>query len=150
MTVRPPVGPPQGQVGAQRASVAGVWTDQDRERCFERVTRLVADLPATTVAVWGGHLRLSVRDKGFGYAMADHHGDGRLAVTCKAPPGAQEALVGSDPRRYFVPAYTGRNGWVGAHLDDDHAPDWDEITGLLRQAWEMTAPRTLQPDRQPE
>ena len=123
--------------------MAGVWTDQDRERCFDRVTRTITALPATAATPWGTHLRLTVRDKGFGYAMADHHGDGRLAVTCRAPAGAQQALVGAEPDRYFVPAYTGRSGWVGAHLDDDHAPDWAEITGLLRQAWEMTAPRAL-------
>ncbi len=84
-----------------------------------------------------------MQDKGFGYAMADHHGDGRLAVTCRAPAGAQQALTAAEPDRYFAPAYTGRSGWVGAHLDDAHTPDWDEINGLLRQAWEMTAPRAL-------
>ncbi len=123
--------------------MAGVWTDQDRERSFDRVTRFVVALPAAAAVPWGTHLRLTVRDRGFGYAMADHHGDGRLAVTCKAPPGAQQALVASDPGRYFVPAYTGHHGWIGAHLDDAHDPDWDEISGLLRQAWEMTAPRDL-------
>jgi hypothetical protein len=123
--------------------VALVWTDQDRERSFDRVSRAIAPLPDTRAAAWGSHLRLTVRDKGFGYAMADHHGDGRLAVTCRAPLGAQQALVAAEPDRYFVPAYTGRNGWIGAYLDDDHAPDWDEVAGLLRQAWEMTAPRAL-------
>lgn len=124
--------------------MAGVWTEADRDHCFARVARAVTPMPGTQSEAWGAHLRLTVRGKGFGYVMADHHGDGRLAVTCRAPLGVQEALVGSDPEHFFVPAYTGRRGWVGVDLDPAAAPDWAEVEGLLRQAWEMTAPRTLQ------
>lgn len=69
----------------------------------------------------------------------DHHGDGRLALAVKAPPGEQEALVGADPRRYFVPAYVGPKGWVGVLLDPASDPDWDEIAALVEQGWRMTA-----------
>lgn len=57
----------------------------------------------------------------------------------KAPRGEQEALVGADPRRYFVPAYLGPRGWVGARADPGSRPDWDEIAALVEQAWRMTA-----------
>jgi len=57
----------------------------------------------------------------------------------KAPPGEQEALVSADPQRYFVPAYLGARGWVGAALDPASGPDWAEVAALLEQAWRMAA-----------
>lgn len=126
-----------------RASVAGVWTEADRESTFARVSRHVSSLPAAQALPWGQHLRLSVRGKGFGWLLNDHHGNGRLALSVKAPLGAQQAYVGSDPLRYFLPEYDGKNGWVGVHLDPEHHPDWAEIGVLVEQGWRMTASRTL-------
>lgn len=82
-----------------------------------------------------------VRDKIFAMFLDNHHGDGRVAMWCKAPPGLQDALVGSDPERYFVPPYVGHHGWVGAHLNA--ATDWNEIAGLAEDAYRMTAPKRL-------
>lgn len=126
-----------------RASVARVWTDEDRAECFRRVTAVAAALPDAQVAAWGQHLRLSLGRKGFGRILADHHQDGRLALTCKAPPGEQQALVAQDPGRYFVPPYDGVHGWVGAYLDPEHHPNWAEIDALIAQAWRLVAPATM-------
>lgn len=41
-----------------------------------------------------------VRDRIF--AM-EKRGDGRASLWCKAPPGSQEVVVGTDPGRFFVP-----------------------------------------------
>ena len=62
-------------------------------------------------------------------------------MTCKARPGVQQALVGSDAERFFVPAYVGHKGWVGAKLHVDQ--DWDEIAELVEESYRMTAPRRL-------
>jgi hypothetical protein len=83
-----------------------------------------------------------LRGKRFAWLLVDHHGDGRLALWVKAPPGEQDALVSSDARRYFVPPYLGPRGWVGVNLDDASRPDWAEVGGLLEQAWRMTATKT--------
>ena len=80
-----------------------------------------------------------VRDKIFAMFLADHHGDGRVAIWCKAPEGAQGLLVGSDPARFFVPPYVGRYGWLGMRLDG--AVDWDEVADLVADAHRMTAPK---------
>jgi hypothetical protein len=50
-------------------------------------------------------------------------------------------LVGADPARFFVPPYVGHHGWLGVRLEGD--PDWDEIAGLVRDAYRMTAPKRL-------
>jgi hypothetical protein len=62
-------------------------------------------------------------------------------MTCKAPPGEQQALVRSDPDAFFVPRYTGKSGWVGVRLDAE--PDWDEIAELVEESYRMTAPKKL-------
>ena len=90
----------------------------------------------------GRHIGYLVRKKTFAYFTDDHHGDGRLALSVKAPPGEQAALVGADPDRFFVPSYLGPRGWVGLYLDREPL-DWDEVADLLTEGYRMTAPKRL-------
>ena len=71
----------------------------------------------------------------------DHHGDGRLALWTAAPAGAQAEQVDEDPERFFVPPYVGYRGWLGVRLDRD--PDWDEVAGIVTDAWRCIAPKKL-------
>lgn len=72
------------------------------------------------------------------FAMfADHHHDERVAVWCAAAPGAQLALIESDPDHYFRPPYVGARGWVGLYLDND--PDWSDVASVLHEAYEFVA-----------
>jgi hypothetical protein len=73
--------------------------------------------------------------------LDDHHGDGRLAIWCPAPPGVQEAMVREEPERFFRPPYVGPSGWLGVRLDRD--PDWDEIAGIVEDAYRKVAPKRL-------
>jgi predicted DNA-binding protein (MmcQ/YjbR family) len=82
--------------------------------------------------------------KGKVFAMLDahHHGAQHLSVWLPAGLGAQEALIESDPQRYFRPPYVGGNGWVGVVLDD--RPDWAAVAWLVEQAYRLVAhPRLL-------
>ena len=83
-----------------------------------------------------------MRDKKVIAMMSDHHHDDRVGFWCPAPPGAQEALVGSDPERFFVPPYVGGRGWIGVRLHVDGI-DWDEIAELVEDAYRLVAPKTL-------
>ncbi len=74
------------------------------------------------------------------FAMA-RTGDGRLSVSCKARRGVQDILVTSEPGRYYVPAYTGHNGWIGIWLDVDD--DWDPVEDAILESYRMTAPKKL-------
>jgi len=52
-----------------------------------------------------------------GHAHTPHEGhydEGRRSVWIKAPDGAQEALIESNPDRFYRPKYVGPSGWVGA------------------------------------
>jgi hypothetical protein len=71
----------------------------------------------------------------------NHYGDGRLAIWCPAPPGVQGALVTEEPDRFFTPAYVGHRGWLGVRLDRDL--DWDEVAGIIEDAYRLVAPRKL-------
>jgi hypothetical protein len=108
---------------------------------LERLRRLCLALPETTERLSHGEPTWFVRGKKTFVTYADHHHDDRLAFWCAAPAGMQEALVGSDPQRYFVPPYVGHRGWIGVRLD---VPvDWEEIAELVKDAYRVVAPARL-------
>jgi hypothetical protein len=79
--------------------------------------------------------------KTFVMFLDDHHGDGRLAIWCSAPPGVQATLVDEEPGRFFVPPYVGTRGWVGVRLDVD--VDWDEVAGIVEDGFREVATKRL-------
>jgi hypothetical protein len=79
--------------------------------------------------------------KTFVMFLDDHHGDGRLAIWCAAPPGVQATLVDEEPNRFFVPPYVGTRGWVGVRLDID--VDWDEVAGIVEDGFREVAAKRL-------
>ena len=105
------------------------------------MVELCAGLPEVVVED-GRHVGLSVRGKRFAWLLDDHHGDGRLAFTCKAPPGENTALADRDPARYFLPSYTASRGWAGLLLDAGPV-DWDEVERLAVDAYLLAAPKRL-------
>ena len=101
----------------------------------ERVRRACLELEGTTEKLaWG---EPTFRAKGRLYAMyargETHHGAGRNAVWCYAPPGAQQQLVAAAPERIFMPPYVGKSGWIGLWLD---AVSDDELAVHLYQAYD--------------
>jgi hypothetical protein len=99
-------------------------------------------LPEVTERPSHGAPTFFVRDKKtFVMFMNDHHGDGRVAIWCAAPPGVQRELVDEEPQRFFVPPYVGHRGWLGVRLD--RSPDWDELTGIVEDAYRCVAPARL-------
>lgn len=107
-----------------------------------RVRAICRALPEVTERLSHGSPTFFVRDKKtFVMYLDDHHGDGRLALWCAAPVGAQAMLVEEEPDRFFVPPYVGGRGWIGVRLDRD--VDWDEIAGIAKDAYRMVAPKKL-------
>jgi hypothetical protein len=109
---------------------------------LQRLRSLCLALPEAAEKEAWGHPTFRVRDKIFAtFSMPEEGEDGRVSMCCKAPPGAQEILVGSDPERFFVPAYVGHRGWVGVRLDV--ATDWDLVADLVEESYRLTAPKRL-------
>jgi predicted DNA-binding protein (MmcQ/YjbR family) len=95
-------------------------------------------LPEAVEKPFGGHSAPSFRVREKLFVMTSE--DGR-SMTFKAGPGVQDELVASDPARFFVPAYVGGKGWVGARLDVHQ--DWDEMAELIEDSYRMIAPKRL-------
>ena len=73
-----------------------------------RIDAICATLPEVSIgASMNEHSAYEVRGKKFAYYLVDHHGDGRIAINCKAEPGVQGLLIDADPSRFYVPAYLG-------------------------------------------
>ncbi len=112
-------------------------------RLRERLVEICRVLPEITHETVGdGHIAFRVRKKIFAYYLFDHHGDGMIAFCCKSTIGEQRRLIRDDPESFFVPAYLGSKGWIAIRLDLD-AVDWDTVSELTRQAFQLTAPRKL-------
>ena len=111
------------------------------ENTLEHLRRICLRMPEATERLSHGEPTWFVRGKTTFVTYADHHHDDRLAFWCAAPAGAQESLVASDPERFFVPPYVGHRGWLGFRLD--RAPDWDELAGIVEDAYAEVAPAKL-------
>jgi hypothetical protein len=116
-----------------------------RKVAAERRARVVAILkgfPETATVAAGKHLSIEVRQKRFGWYLDDHHGDGRLAINCKAPRGVAQQLADHAPDRFHIPKYVSHLGWVGLWLDTPQV-DWAEVEAILAGAYRLTAPKKL-------
>jgi hypothetical protein len=115
---------------------------RERTRTLERIRRICLALPEVSERLSHGAPTFFVRGKrAFVMVLTNHHGDGRFAIWCAAPDGLQAMLVEADPERFFVPPYVGHRGWLGVRLD--RALDWDELAGIIEDAFAEVAPRAL-------
>ncbi|MGA3121006.1 MAG: MmcQ/YjbR family DNA-binding protein [Polyangiaceae bacterium] len=106
---------------------------------YERVREVALRFPAAEEKLSHGAPSFHVRGKMFLTFVDDHHGDGRIAVWCKATLDDQRRLVAGNPARFFVPPYVGVKGWVGVKVDEA-AADWIELAILVEDAWRSVAP----------
>jgi predicted DNA-binding protein (MmcQ/YjbR family) len=107
-----------------------------------RVTRICLALPETTREMMNLHAKFLVRKKIFTYFLNDHHGDGIVGINCKVLPGDNAALIASDPKRFYMPAYIGSRGWVGLRLDVGDV-DWEEVGEMVAHSYRLVAPKSL-------
>ncbi len=103
-----------------------------------RLREICMALPEAAEKPFGGHSAPAYRVREKLFLMTGEDGQ---YITFKAGPGVQEELVSSEPERFFVPAYVGSKGWVGARLDVDQ--DWAEIAELIEDSYRLIAPKRL-------
>lgn len=102
-----------------------------------RLRRICLKLPEAEERETWEHQTFRVRGKIFAMFV----GRDGPSLWCKAPPGVQAILTGADPARFFRPPYVGQKGWIGVRLNA--GADWQEVAGLVRRSFAMTAPRKL-------
>lgn len=118
------------------------YSDRDVAEAADRLRGICVGLPEVTERVSHGAITFFVRGKRtVAYLTDDHHGDGRLALVCAAPQGAQDDLIRQEPGRFYRPPYVGHRGWIGVRLDVD--VDWDEIAEIVASSYRCVAPPTL-------
>jgi hypothetical protein len=114
----------------------------ERDDVLARLREICFALPETSERLSHGAPSFFVRGKTcFLMLLDDHHGDGRFAVWCPAPPGDQQLLCDADPEKFFVPPYVGHRGWLGVRLD--RGLDWEEVRGIVEDAFCTVAPKKL-------
>ena len=111
------------------------------EHPLARVRAICLALPEAEEKEAWGMPTFRVRGKLFAHFADNHHEDGRVALWLKAAEGAQALLVEAGPERFFVPAYVGPRGWVGARVDGE--VDWGEVAQLVEDAWRLIAPKRV-------
>ena len=127
---------------AQGRSKAPARKAASGEKQRKRIATIVASFPEAEAKPTGRHMSLEVRGKRFGWFMIDHHGDGRVALNCKASAEMHDILQRLVPAHFHVPKYVGSKGWVGVWLDLPKL-DWAAVELALREAYVRTAPKKL-------
>ena len=104
---------------------------QSGPTAIDQLRAICLALPDTTEKVAWGEPTWRVRGKLFAQLDNHHHGADHLAVWLPAPLGEQEAMIFTDPVRFFRPSYVGQRGWVGVRLDG--RPNWTVVAKLVKQ-----------------
>jgi predicted DNA-binding protein (MmcQ/YjbR family) len=105
-------------------------------RPADKLRAICLALPGATETVMKRGPTYRIGDKIFAW---DRQWGGAATVWLKVPEGVQAVLVGADSRRFFVPPYVGKKGWVGMRLSD--RPDWKEVEALVTRSYRLIAPR---------
>jgi hypothetical protein len=116
--------------------------DRDESELLAGIRSICLGFPEATERLSHGTPTFFVRGKTFVYAWLDGHHDNAFPhLWCAAAPGVQDALVTSEPSRFFRPPYVGHRGWIGVRLDG--SVDWDEIAEVGEDAYRAVAPKRL-------
>jgi predicted DNA-binding protein (MmcQ/YjbR family) len=103
---------------------------------LKRVRGLCLALPeAAEVEAWG-HPTFRAGKKMF---AAFGELEGVLSLGLKVGHDRQEVLLAAD--RFFPTPYAAHQGWVSLRIDD--RTDWDEVHGLVREAYRQVAVKRM-------
>ena len=106
---------------------------------FAKLRAICLGLPDTSEVQAWGHPTFRV---GVGKALKIFcacGADGSTrSLSFKCEPDVQHALVASDPR-FTIAAYVGKHGWVS--MDVAQRKSWDEVAALIRESYQLIAPK---------
>lgn len=136
------VAPPGSKTTKSKQTKAPARQSPSGEKQRKRVAKIVEGFPEGEAKPEGRHMSLQVRKKNFGWFLVDHHGDGRIAINCKATADMHDMLRNLVPDHFHLPKYLGNKGWVGIWLDVPKL-DWAAVELALRGAYERIAPKKL-------
>jgi len=106
---------------------------------LKKLRTIIAGLPETSEKLSHGSPTFWGGKKTFASFHDNHHGDGRVAIWCKASFEGQAAYVEQERDIFFVPPYVGPSGWLGIRVDRD--VDWEMVAGVLKEGYRLVAPK---------
>ena len=106
------------------------------EKALAQARKICLSLPDTEEKIAWGEPTFRVGGRLFVMFANNHHNDGRIALWCNAPEGAQRDIVASDEEVFFVPPYVGVGGWIGMRLDRKLSEK--AMAAVIVQAYETT------------
>ena len=110
---------------------------------LEPLSEICLKLPEAERVIYEPHAQFRVRKRTFAYFLDDHHGDGIVGLTCKAPGSQPQAIIDANPDgRFYVPSYLGPRGWIALRLDLGTI-DWTEVADLVAESYIQVAPKKL-------
>jgi hypothetical protein len=118
-------------------------------RELDKIRRIALALPGVAERMSHGEPCFFVQNKRpLCYFHDNRRGDGRIALWCPAPAGVPAELAATEPHRFFQPAPSASGvfaTWLGVYLDTDgdDRVDWNEIAGIVEDAFRTVAPKAL-------
>ena len=145
------------QPGVPGPHMAYLWTcraseekDLTSEAELKRVREIALALPEVNERYSHGAPSFFLRDKKpiCYFHGADFASDGRVSIWCRSTPGDQAELIAINPDVFFAPTPSSSGvfkDWIAAFLDnlDDTNVDWDDIAGMIQDAYRQVAPKKL-------
>lgn len=101
------------------------------------VRRIALSLPETTEKPWYGTPGYRVKDKGFLRIRSEAEGG---LVVFVSDLGEKEALLASEPDRFFTTPHYDGHASVLVHLG---AIDAEELRELIVESWRLKAPKRV-------
>src|SRR5262245_30491886 len=102
------------------------------DQALKQVRSLCLALPETREVEAWGHPTFRAGKKMFAAFGGEA---GELTISLKAGYERQDELLKDD--RFFPTPYAARLGWVSLRIDSQ--TDWDEVSGLVREAYRQVA-----------
>jgi predicted DNA-binding protein (MmcQ/YjbR family) len=107
-----------------------------QDRALRKLRSICLALPETCEVEAWGHPTFRAGKKLFAAFGSDH---GKPTVGMRVGFERQDALLKDD--RFYPTPYAARLGWVSLWIDDD--ANWDEVRGLLLEAYRHTANKRM-------
>ena len=108
---------------------------------YDVVKSICLGLPETEEFISHGSPSYKVAGKMFATYSVNHHGDGKVALLLNISKDMQKMLVESAPKHFYVPPYSGSQGWVGVELNK--GVGWNRVAQLTCDAYRRVAPAQL-------
>ncbi len=114
---------------------------------YETIRDICLGLPETEEVISHSFPTYKAAGKAFATFSVNHHGDEKVALLLNIGKDMQTMLVESAPAIFFVPPYSGPQGWVGIELNKGLA--WDRVGELTVDTYRRVAPAALSKTLQP-